>query len=155
MALDTIPLFQQIVDSKGRINLYFRELWDKLKSLVGLIPLVAYYHPGNQTAAIGTTTIYTVTAQGMYQIAFYGRVTVRDGVSSSFQATVGYSDGAVALTHVGALVNGDLTTSLDKFVLEVPCDASSVITLSVTYASNTANRMNYAPVVTVKQLGAV
>jgi hypothetical protein len=152
--LEEIPLGTVIVSKVGAINLFFRLRWEALRSLLGLVPVVAYYNPGNQTAALGTTNVYAITAQGMYRISFYGRVIVRDGVSSSFQATIGWQDGSVTLAQVGALVNGDLTTSLDKFSITVPCDASSVITLSVTYASNTPNRMNYKPIVTVEQLGS-
>jgi hypothetical protein len=78
-----------------------------------------------------------------------------DGVASSFQVTIGYVDGSVSLSHVGANVNGDTPSSLDKFVIEVYCDANTILSLSGTYASTTPAKMHYTPRVTVEQLGSV
>ena len=150
--LDSIPLFQEIVTKQGTISLYFRLLWDKLRTLSQLAPTLATYDSGTRTAAIAAT-IATVTAAGLDRIAVYGRVLVPDGVASAWQATVTWTDGS-GQTHVGANVTGDTTTSLDTFVIEVACDAATVINLTTTYASTTPAKMQYRVRATVEQLAA-
>lgn len=151
--LDAIPLFQQVVDPQGRITLYYRLLWDKLRTLLQVVPNVGTYEPGEKHAAIAGATLYTVTASGLYLICCYHRVTTPDGVSSAVQASISWTD-STTQTKLGTNVTGDSTTSLDQFVVVAQCDANTVITLTTTYSSTTPNKMGYTPHVRVLQLAA-
>jgi hypothetical protein len=111
-----------------------------------------------QTAAVGTTTLYTVPAlgQGQYRISWNAKVTTAAGVSSTLGAlTIVYTDpdGVAqtitcgAQTSAGAIATTSATNTTAAVLLGIPmllnCKLSTVISYAMAYASNAANAMNY------------
>ncbi len=105
-----------------------------------------------QHAAIGATAIpMAVLAAGRYQVSWYVRVTTPASVTSSVAVTIGWTEGAVALTLSGAAVTGNLTTSVQSGVVFLLVDRATSITYSTGYASNAAG-MNYELTIDVVQM---
>lgn len=112
-----------------------------------------------QSAAIGTTTLYTVPASGagQYRLSWNAKITTAAGVSSTLGGlTITYTDPdgiAVPATVVGADISGgtiastattnNTATGLWGIPLLLNCKASTNITYSMGYASNAANAMQY------------
>ena len=111
-----------------------------------------------QTAAVGTTTLYSVpsTGAGQYRLSWDAKVTTAAGTSSTLGAlTIVYTDpdgvvqtitapatvpaGTIATTNAG----NTTTSSLLGMPLILNCKASTNITYAMAYASNAANAMNY------------
>lgn len=127
----------------GNISTFFRQ-WLLIVTNLLQAAIAVQGTPFSQTinAALLTTTICRTTQAGLYQVMVYGRVTVPDGVASSFQVTIGWLEHGVALTRALTLVNGDLVTSQDDAIRVIYADATSNITIASTYASTTANKMH-------------
>jgi hypothetical protein len=156
--LDPIPLQQAIVetrgDAPGAITLFFRQRWQQLQNAFGLVPTV--YNPGASailSAALGTTTLFTVLVGGQYRVSWSLARTQIDGAASSLQATIGWTEAGVAKTHVGRLMNTD-TLAADPTDTPIPirADASSDITIAIAYTSTTPGNMKYVYVPTVERL---
>lgn len=98
----------------------------------------------DQEASLGTTSIPAVLeAPGLWRVSYYARVTRAASVSSSLIVTIGWTDGAVALTKVGATLNGNTTSTLEQATILVRADAASVLSYATTYASAGGTSMRY------------
>ena len=114
-----------------------------------------------QTAAIGTTTLYTFPTGVLYAPTFYrlnwvAKVTTPAGSSSTLGAlTITYTDGdgvsqtitAGALTSAGAVATTTTTNTTAAILQGIPLtiypQAGTTISYAVAYASNSANTMTY------------
>lgn len=100
----------------------------------------------DQHASISTTAIPTTTlAAGLYRVNVYQRITTADGVSSSLQTTISWTDGGVSCQRALTALTGDTTATVgtDPPVF-IHVDGSTPISYATVYASNTANKMRYA-----------
>lgn len=127
----------------GVITDFFRLRWQSLIDNFQTTPDVATQSWTGQVAALATTTLYTTKTAGYYRVSYYLDKTVADGVSSSLQVTVGWTEGGSARTSVfGALTTDSIGANQSGSVM-VPCDGASALTIAVAYASNTPNKMTY------------
>jgi hypothetical protein len=111
----------------------------------------------NQNTSIGTTSIPTgILSAGAYRVEYTLRVTVADGVSSSVQLAIGWTDSAgVALTQNAAPLAADNVTVVQTGGLRVAIAGNSTITFNTTYASNTPGKMRYRLQFSVTRIGPV
>lgn len=108
-----------------------------------------------QSASISSTSIALPSiVAGLYRVSTYMRVTTVDAVSSSLTVTVGWTDGLVACTRSGVAMTGNTTGTNQGNVFTILSDASSPITYSTTYASNTPGQMVYKLTVLVELVSA-
>ena len=97
-----------------------------------------------QTAAILTTPIPLASlSSGRYRITWYARVTAAAAMSSSFQVTLGWTETGVAQTFVGALANGNLTTTNQSQSFMAQIDQATALSYAVAYASNPGGAMAF------------
>ncbi len=109
-----------------------------------------------QTAAITTTTLYAVPANGQYRVSWNAKITTAAGSSSTLGAlTIVYTDPDGVVQTITAAVqsnagvietsdSGNLTmTVLLGLPLLLNCKASTNVTYAMAYASNAAAAMNY------------
>lgn len=153
--LSDIPLGIPIVDQSGGITIFYRLRWNELQERFQLAPVAATADSPSTdpSAATGTTSLLTTVSSGLYRVTVYSRKTVADGVSSSLQLTLGWTEHAVALTKTFAAVTADsITTSVDSITWTVLADATTDINFSFAYASNTPGNMKYLYRVRVEQL---
>lgn len=106
----------------------------------------------NQSAAVATTTLYTVTQTELYRLSWYARITVADGVSSSLQLTVTWREGSHTSTKVFTALTGDTTSTYDGAVWPFYADSGTLVTYALAYASNTPAKMRYRISLCVEQL---
>lgn len=127
-----------LVDKAGRItdelDAWFLEISTRLNRAPERRARVTFIDHG---ATIPTTAVPILKlAKGLYRISYYIRVTRPGSVSSSVQVTLGWTDGAVAQTFVGALKNGNTTTTYESSgVPLVRADAETELTYAVAYAN--------------------
>jgi hypothetical protein len=150
VAVEPIYLGDQIVDKDGRITERMRLLWQQVIDGFAGTSAKASLSRSNQTAALVTTSVVTLTAGGRYRLSYYLRKTIADGVSSSAAVTFGWSDTAVALTEAFAALTTDTSAAHQSGSILVNADASTDITVAVAYASNTPGQMAYSITVTVE-----
>lgn len=109
-------------------------------------------YPSTTSGSIVATSIGVLTA-GTYRVSYYLRVTSPDGVSSSVAVTIGWTESGQTLSVPGPALTGDALTSVQSGTGLVILDPSSPITVSVTYASNTPNKMKYRLRLIAEQVG--
>lgn len=155
MARSLPPLVQAfaITDRLGRATLLFIRRWQDLIDGWAWVPTQTITAVAGQTAAIATTSVYTVQTAGRYRVSWYVRKTVADGAASSVTVTIGWTSD-VALTASGPALTTDTTTANQSGTLILPAAAASAITLATAYSSTTPNKMTYAIDVTVEALAA-
>lgn len=145
--LDPLPYRDALIDDgRSMTARWIRSLyalWARVISCVAVVGSTISTGLTNQSATIATTTLYTVSVNGVYRISTYLRVTVADGVSSSAQITVGWREGSQTCSKTFANVNGDTVTSFDSNTWVVRADSGTVITYAVAYASNTPAKMRF------------
>jgi len=154
-ALPPIPANTPIADPKdGTITTFMRMRWQQLVdgwaesgSVETLTPVLA------KTAALVTTSVFTVFGTGDYRVTWYLRKTRADGVASSATVTIGFVDvDSQALTYTGPALTLDTVAAWQSETKEVRCINSSDITVAVAYSSTTPGQMRYDLVVKVEQL---
>lgn len=109
-----------------------------------------------QTAAVGTTTLYAIPANGQYRLNWNAKVTTAAGVSSQLGGlTIVYTDPdgiAVSLLMAGQLASGGFQQSATAnttgtvmigFTTMLNCKSGTNVTYAMAYASNAANAMTY------------
>lgn len=109
----------------------------------------------DQNDAIGTTTIITPDQSGLYSFEYYLAVITADGVSSSAQVVIGWTDQGNTKGHTFTAVTGNTTTTTGSERYLFQADAAAPITYSVTYASNTPNAMHYNLYTVVQSVASV
>ncbi len=100
----------------------------------------------NQNTSITTTNIPLPSlTQGFYQVSYYARVQVPDGVASALQITLGWTDpdGSVSTTTLGTPIALDSVTHPVSQIFPAHVKGNTPITYATTYASNTPARMHY------------
>lgn len=127
-----------IADQQGRATKYFENLWLGLTNRVQTAPFAdvgQVVQVSTQAAAIAANALVTSTALPLYRISYALRIAIPAGVSSAAQVTIGWTQGGVAQTRVGANVTGNTDTSNDSDVFLIRPDAGTVVTYAVSYAS--------------------
>lgn len=106
-----------------------------------------------QAAAILATAIpLPVLASGLYRVSWYVRVTQAAGGASAVQVTLGWTEGAQALTLTGALLNGNLVTEVEAESHLLQVDRATSLTYAAAYVSAGVPVMQYSLRVTVEQV---
>ena len=97
-----------------------------------------------QAASIASTAFDLPSlAPGLYQVTWYARITRAATVSSELTVTIGFTDGVVAQTFSGALLNGNTTGTWQSETKLIRIDEGTTITYATTYASVGATAMQY------------
>lgn len=105
---------------------------------------VATVEVEQQSASIGATDISGgVLNAGLYQVQYYARITLPNGISSSLTVTIDWTDGGVAQSFSGAAMTGNTTTTWQDRTLFFRIDALSPIRYSTTYATGAGAPMEY------------
>lgn len=114
-----------------------------------LVPLQA------RAAAIGTTPAHVLEASGLYDVAFFVRVTQVATVNSSVQVTIRWSCGGAFLSWTGTAVIGNTTDSYDTGLKRIRADSATSITYETAYVSVGATPMQYELYVTVQAVSGL
>lgn len=151
MAIAPIPLKTVIVDKAGAIVIFFRQRWEELRTVTGLVAAKAIYqNPAALNAALVTQLLYTVLVPGLYEITFSARRTSVDGAASSLQFTGHWTDGGAPLSFQFPVNNTDTTGSLYTGTMAVPVDVNTNLTFDMAYTSTTPGAMKYKLQVSAK-----
>lgn len=142
-SLSPIPPGVAITDGKGIITIFFRLAWQLLVDGFQISPTIAAVDLTGQTAGIATTNVYTTISGASYRFSYALAKTLADGVNSSLQVTLGWTENGVAKTKVFAALTTDTTTAVDGQVWPFHADANSIVTYAIAYASNTPAKMTY------------
>lgn len=160
MPILTAPLDGQtpLVDKQGRASKYFEGLWLALTDRVQAAPFatagqIVQVFAADGLAAILATALVVSVSSPLYRISYALRVATAAGVSSAAQVTIGWTEGGIAQTRVGANVNGNTTTSKDTDVFLIRPDAGTVVTYAVSYASVGGPAMAFTVDVVAEALG--
>lgn len=154
MALAPIPLKTAIVDTVGAINIFFRQRWEELRTLTGLVPARAVYTTPTavQNASILSQLLYTVVQGGLYRVTFNLRRTVVDGVGSQLQFVWHYTESGLPLS-ISATANAtDTTGSVYSATQLLKVDANTNLTFDVVYTSTTPGLMKFRGDVAAEQV---
>lgn len=124
------------------------------KMLTGLIVHLSLLA---QNANIATATLFTPLQSATYRVAVYIIETTIDGVSSTLPSvTIGWTDPDNSTAQTFALTASQATDALTNFkqaTMLINAKAGVAITYSTgSYASNTANKMQYALKITLEML---
>lgn len=150
VTIDPLYLWDEIVNADRTITGRFREVWEQVRSGFARVSAAAVKTLTGQHAAIVGTVVTTLTAGGNYRLSYYLRKTIADGVSSSVQVTLNWTDQLTALSEVfAALATDSITAHLSGSIL-VRADNASNVTVDVAYASGTPGVMAFDLVVTVE-----
>jgi hypothetical protein len=154
--LAPLPLQAEIVDQAGAITNFFRLRWEQLRTAFQYVNTVANTLQGLPSGvlngALAATAIYTTLAAGTYRVSYYIRKVTNDGVSSSLQVTLGWTESGLAQTEVEAALTVDAVTAQQSLSKVVDSDGATNITIAVAYASNTPGLMTYRLRTSVEQL---
>ncbi len=106
-----------------------------------------------EEAAIGTTPLPIGSlSAGMWRVNYHVRVTQAASGSSDLRVSIHWTDGGIAQTHQGTLVNGNLTTSRDGAAVIVVSDSDTPISYAVSYNSVGATPMQFRIDIAVEEL---
>lgn len=144
--LETLNGNTAIVDKTGRITTYFAQKWRDITSRIESSAFAAagqIVQYSAQAAAIVTAALVASTSSPLYRVSYDVRISQAAGVSSSVTVTIGFTQGGVAQTYVGAALTGNTTTSKQTDSFLIRPDAGTVITIAVAYASVGAPVANY------------
>lgn len=119
--------------------------------------LLANKEYANRNASIATTAIPTgVLSAGTYRVEYMLRVTTADGVASSVQLALGWTDsGGPALTQNFAPLALDSVTLPQTGAIRVTIAGNSSLTFNTAYASTTPGAMRYRVQFSVTRIGSV
>jgi hypothetical protein len=99
-----------------------------------------------QTAAIPSTTVYTATASGLYQIDYYAKITTAATTSSTLGPIIITStdpDGNTVVSQGNQTSNNTVVSGFINSVIPVYVASGTVIRYSMAYASSGAASMQY------------
>lgn len=145
MARTLSPIVEQtpIVNDRGGILTFFRLRWQELIDGWNAVPALGTLQQTGLTAALGTTTILTVTDAGLYRLTYAIRKTIADGAASSLTVTLAWTDadGGAMTTSFAALTTDTVGAFQGGSILVRSAVAN--LTISVAYSSTTPNKMTY------------
>lgn len=142
-SLAPIPSWAPITDSEGLITIFFRQLWEFVRSGWPLVPTAANDDQLGLTGAVSTTELYAPPTAGFVRVSYYAEKRIADGVSSSLQFTWIWTYGGVAHTLSDAALTSDVVGANAENAKTFYVDAGSAVAFSVNYASNTPGKMSY------------
>lgn len=157
MALDNplpVPTDAPLKDVAGTFTDDFLKWLTVLATLVNRLRRVVAFSVTTQAAAIATTILLArgASATGLYLVTYFVHVTQAATTSSAIQVTVGTKADGVALTKVGANLNGNTTATWESVTMLVRADAVTDLTIAATYASVGATPMQFELSVIVRQV---
>lgn len=130
-----------LLDANGKPRWIMGRIWiNYIRTLISLLNVapgvVAQAFAYTQSAAVPSTPIPgpALTA-GFYRVSYFLRCVQAAGVSSAFQVTFSFLQGAVPLTKVGTNVNGNTTASFDQGTFFFKIDSPGPLSYAVSYAS--------------------
>jgi hypothetical protein len=146
MALAPIP-FRAPLSSIGGFLAQAWIAW--LQSLVDAIQAAAAVVgslsiTGRSSAVVATPLNTNGLTDGFYKVTFYLRISRPASVSSSAQIVIGWTDGGVALSTTGTLLNGNTTATLQSGIVTIKVDQGTDVTVGVNYASVGGTSMQFA-----------
>ena len=105
-----------------------------------------------QAASIGATPLVVGESGGFFAVNIYARITRAATVSSSFQLTLAWTEGAQALTKVFTALTANTVTTYQAEVFPLRVDANTAFTYAVAYASVGATTMQYSLELVVQRI---
>lgn len=153
--LDSPPYKAEVVD-KSRIltgdwtrwlQVFFSRVFSAIQSVGSPVVIQT-----DQSAAIPSTVLLTVTQSAFYRLSWYMRVVVVDGVSSSAQLTITWREGSHTSTKTFTALTGDTTSTYDGAVWPFYADSGTQVTFAIAYASNTPAKMHYRRALAIEQM---
>lgn len=124
-----------------------------MRTALGLTPTVANPGPSAvQAAALAATAMYTVPAGtgGQFGVSWSVQRTQIDGVASTLQATISWTQGGITKSHVGrAMATDSLAADPTDAPIMISADSASDITIAVAYTVTTPGncKYTYTPIV--------
>lgn len=111
----------------------------------------------DQHVSLPTTILPTGSLPaGVYLVSYTLRVTTADGVSSSVQVSLGWTDnGGPALTLNAAALAADSVTLPQTGQIRPTIGPNTSLTFTTVYASNTPNKMRYKLQFSVVRVGSI
>jgi hypothetical protein len=118
-------------------------------------PRVSSVEVTGKSASIGTTTLpRDSSAEGMYRVGYFARITTAATTSSSLTVTVGGTNGGVAVSFSGAAITGNTTSTVQSGTFYLQSDGGTNLTYATTYASSGGTAMQYGLWMTVERVKA-
>jgi hypothetical protein len=108
-----------------------------------------------QSASIGATDMSSGgLSAGLYEFAWYARITQAATTSSSLTVTLDWTDGGVSPSFSGAAITGNTVTTFQSETKLIRIDSLSPVRYSTVYSSSGATPMQYALYVTLTEVQA-
>lgn len=158
--LDPIPQYHPVIQDDPQhpspMKQYLGAVWYRwlasviTRLLQGVLTRKSY-SASNQSAAIAGTTIFSPDQVGLYQVVWFLKITIADGVSSSATVTISWKTGGNVCSKTFPAITGDSLTTSDSGIAILKPDTGQAIQIAVAYASNTPNKMRYDVVADVHQ----
>lgn len=153
--LDSPPYRAKLIDANGLMSgdwirwfqVFFARVFSAVQNVGSAVSKT------EQSAALATTTAFTVTQSAAYRLSWYMRITTVDAVSSSAQLTITWREGSHTSTKTFTALTGNTTSTYDGDVWPFYADSGTLVTYAVSYASNTPLAMRYRLSLNVEQLG--
>lgn len=145
--IDPIPSSDPVLDGPYISGSWYRWLAG-ITGAVAATPTIfsAQIRLTDQHAAIPTTNIpLPGLSQGNYLVSYYARVTTADGVASSLQVTMGWTDpdGSISAAISDVPLTLDSITLPRSNVYLADVKGNTPITYATAYSSNTPDQMRY------------
>ena len=153
-ALASFPLRDALVMQRGVVTPAWRDWLTRVWQRLNAVPVVTLRaRQTAQDAAISPAAVLvTLPETGLYRATWYARVSRAATVSSSLQFTLGWTDGGVACTQVGAALTGNTTATHESASVTFLADKGTDVTLAAAYASSGATAMQFDYAVALEQV---
>lgn len=142
-SLSPLTLGVPITDRNGGVTTLFLFRWQELIDGFQTTPTIAALDLTGQSAAVVATTVCIAQSGGLYRVNYALLRAVDDGVSSSAQVTIGWTQKGVARSLAFTALTEASGLAVQGQSLPIYVDANAGVTIAVAYASNTANRMQF------------
>lgn len=156
MPANLTPLYLSvpIVDpQKGTPNLFLIQNYAQMQAALKAVPTVGDgYGVTAAVAGVAGQALYTTVFPGLYRVTYYFDKTAADGISSSLQFGLHWTENAAARSWTDAAFTTDTVGANFSNSRMFYCDASVGMTFDITYASNTPGNMKYTAYVRVEQM---
>ena len=139
-----------VLDAGGRAVREWERFFRELQSVPLFLGRLVW---NNGESAIAGRVLVTDRLQpGVYRLTYYARIQQAATTSSQLTVTFSWTDGGVAQTRSGALMNGNTTTTIQQDQILIRVDTNTNVTLSTTRASVGATPMTYNLDITLERV---
>lgn len=156
------PLVELLLDAQGRptgktTGIATRQ-WLRFFEGQGVASDAAASRVGRTTipplaGALGATDVMGgVSAPGLYRVNYYVRITRAAGLNSQLTVVFAWTDGGVACSRSGPLLNANTVNTHDEATFPIRRDQGSPVTVTTIYVSAGAPTMAYSLEVDVEAL---